>query len=431
MASDEGFKLSLNTFNRKVACKMVKPIIIFLLCILCVKGSETCAQPGCTDPLATNFNATATTNDGSCLYPASSIAPVTSYLLSSNVIETSGLIRWNGNFWTMNDNTDINLYALDTADGSMVTYEALSGTVNTDWEEISQDSNYIYIGDFGNNVNGNRTDLKILRIEKNSIQVHSPVIDTISFSYSDQTNFSPTGNNNTDFDCEAMVVTTDSVYLFTKQWVSQKTSLYVLPKLPGNYIAELKTTFDVQGLITGAVLLENKNLIGLCGYTTLLQPFMYALYDYSGTDFFNGNKRRISLSLPFYQIEGITTSDGLTWHMTNENFSITSTPQKLHVFDLSSYFSNYFDDLLQFSPGQIAALHSRIFPNPADGKLTVQSSAAHAAEVKIYSLDGIVQYTTQILPSRNALDISNLQPGSYILSILQDGKFWRQMFTKM
>jgi hypothetical protein len=60
---------------------------------------------------------------------------------------------------------------------------------NTDWEEISQDSSYIYVGDFGNNYQGNRTDLHILRIEKKSFLLNQPIIDTISFSYSNQTDF--------------------------------------------------------------------------------------------------------------------------------------------------------------------------------------------------------------------------------------------------
>ena len=77
----------------------------------------------------------------------------------------------------------------------------ITGVENYDWEEISSDSLFIYVGDFGNNVNGNRTDLHILRIEKNSLLINSPVIDTISFTYSDQTDFTPTGSNNTDFDC--------------------------------------------------------------------------------------------------------------------------------------------------------------------------------------------------------------------------------------
>jgi hypothetical protein len=351
----------------------LKPTILIILLLLII-NRNSCAQPGCTDPLATNYDAGATVNDGSCIYPVSSISPLTSFPLDASLSETSGLIKWNGNLWTHNDNSDINLYSLDTASGSVIQSYPLSGTFNQDWEEISQDSNYLYVGDFGNNVNGNRTDLHILRIEKNSLLALSPVIDTISFSYSDQTDFTPTGNNNTDFDCESFVVTTDSIYLFTKQWVSNKTSLYALPKIPGTYVAQLKTTFDVQGMITGAVLLQHERIIALCGYTNFLQPFTWLLYDFTGSDFFGGNKRQISVSLSFHQVEGITTSDGLTFYMTNENFSIASTPQKLHIFDFSSYLSNYLNNLSQNITAFPKSETFLFYPNPSSDILYIKHS---------------------------------------------------------
>ncbi len=299
---------------------------------------------GCTDPLATNFNSSATVNNGSCTYNAAAIAPSSSFNLAGNVIETSGLIRWDNRVWTHNDNTDINIYALDTANGSISGTYPLSGTSNTDWEEISQDAAYVYMGDFGNNANGNRTDLKIYRIAKSSILSGTPAAETINFSYSNQSSFTPAGPNHTDFDCEAMTVTSDSIYLFTKQWISNKTSVYSLPKTPGTYVAKLKTTYDVQGLITGAVMLQPENLVALCGYSNSLQPFVYLLYDYNGSDFFGGNKRKITISLPYHQVEGIATTNGLKFYISNEYFSyppFITIPQKLHILDLSSFLSTY------------------------------------------------------------------------------------------
>jgi len=80
--------------------------------------NKTVAQiHGCTDPLATNYNPSATINDGSCIYDAASVTPFSSYILNSNLSETSGLIRWNNQIWTHNDNEDINIYALDTING--------------------------------------------------------------------------------------------------------------------------------------------------------------------------------------------------------------------------------------------------------------------------------------------------------------------------
>ena len=263
--------------------------------------------------------------------------------LSDSLRETSGLIAFDNLLWTHNDDHDKTIYGINPL-GLIQKKISLEKAINKDWEEISQDSTYLYIGDFGNNYTGNRTDLQILRIEKKSFLLENPVIDTISFSYSNQTDFTKKTENTTDFDCEAFIVSQDSIYLFTKQWKQSKTSVYVLPKKPGNYIAQLKQTIDVQGLITGATFLPQKKLIVLCGYSKTVQPFLYLLYDYKNNDFLSGNKRKIKIPLPFHQIESISTQDGLHYFLTNEALikkPLLNSPQKLHQFDLSPFLTNY------------------------------------------------------------------------------------------
>ncbi|MCC7223735.1 MAG: hypothetical protein IT273_08405, partial [Chitinophagales bacterium] len=153
---------------------------------------------GCTDPLANNYNATATHNNGTCTYNATSLSASQSSSISSTLDETSGLVWWNEKLWTHNDNTDLHLYGLDTVGNINTTY-TLANTANYDWEEIAQDADYLYVGDIGNNGNGNRTDLHILRIAKNSLSLPIQDIDTIYFSYADQSDFSPAGANNTNY----------------------------------------------------------------------------------------------------------------------------------------------------------------------------------------------------------------------------------------
>src|SRR5690606_24654166 len=121
----------------------------------------------------------------------------------------------------------------------------------------AQDSSYVYIGDFGNNHHGSRTDLHILKIAKDSLTAGNPVPEFIGFTYSDQI-LGESDSDKTDFDCEAMIISGDSIYLFTKQWSSKRTSLYALPKTPGRHVAQFKTTHDVDGLITGATYMEDK-----------------------------------------------------------------------------------------------------------------------------------------------------------------------------
>lgn len=314
---------------------MKKIILFFLLYVTATYGQIS----GCTDALAKNFDPNATTNDGSCIYSFSKIKPESSQQLSDSLLETSGLIAFNNLLWTHNDDHDKTIYGLDS-NGKVQKKIKLEKVKNTDWEEISQDSSYIYIGDFGNNYQGNRKDLHILRIEKNSFLLNQPVIDTISFSYSNQTDFSIQKENTTNFDCEAFVVSRDSIYLFTKQWSQNKTTVYSLPKIPGNHIAKLKETLDVKGLITGVTTFDSGKGIVLCGYSKKLHPFLYLLYDYKNDTFSIGNQRKIKLSLPFHQIEGIATFDGKRFYLTNESLvrkPIINNPQQIHLVDLSSY----------------------------------------------------------------------------------------------
>jgi hypothetical protein len=313
---------------------MKKVILFFLLCITSTYGQIS----GCTDTLAENFNPNATINNGSCLYAFAKIKPESTLKISDSLIETSGLIAFDNLLWTHNDDHDTTIYGLDSI-GKIKKKIKLENVVNTEWEEISQDSIYIYIGDFGNNSQGNRTDLHILRIEKKSFLLNKPVIDTISFSYSDQIDFSAQKPNSTDFDCEAFVVSQDSIYLFTKQWSQNKTSVYVLPKNPGNYIAQYKEILNVDGLITGATMTP-KNEIVLCGYTKNFQTFLYLVYDLKNFDFTTANQRRINFSLTYHQIEGITTLNGKQFFISNESFMkkpIINNPQQIHTLDLSTY----------------------------------------------------------------------------------------------
>lgn len=303
-----------------------------------------CQITGCTDPLSKSYDSNATLNDGSCLYEKIKLKPEYSKKLNDSVKETSGIISFENLLWTHNDDFDKTIYGLDSL-GKIKKKIILKSATNHDWEEISQDSSYVYIGDFGNNYAGNRTDLKILKIEKKSFLKGNPIIETIFFNYSDQTDFSPKKPNTTDFDCEAFIVTKDSIYLFTKQWKSSKTSIYTLPNKSGNHKAQLKGTFDTKGLVTGATYLEPKKLIALCGYSTKGRTFIYLLFDFKSHDFLSGNKRRVSLKLSFHQIEGITTDDGLHYYLTNEALirkPFLNVQQQVHYFDLSSILSPYF-----------------------------------------------------------------------------------------
>ena len=393
--------------------------LLLILSLIAVSNYMVAQISGCTDPLATNYNSGATQNDGSCYYNPLSVSPLESWNLPETVLETSGLIIWDERIWTHNDDTDIQVYAFDMV--NKVDYQAytITGAENKDWEEISQDENYVYIGDFGNNQNGNRTDLKILRVEKNSLLENSPVIDTINFTYSLQTDFSPTGSNNTDYDCESFIVSSDSIYLFTKEWVSEKSRQFSLPKEPGTYIARFRSDHDVEGLITGATYLESKKLIVLSGYTTFLMPYLYLLYDFEEDDFFSGNKRRVSINLNFHQVEGIASEDGQIFYVSNEKFSqsLVTTNQKLHKIDLTDYLSDYINSIsgnhIQKTADNIA-----IYPNPVTNSVSIKVDASLTGyEYRIMDITGRIYLQGQLTGENLHLNLEQLEEGSYLFVI--------------
>lgn len=404
-----------------LTCRAMKPsnnILVFMLLFVYTIQAQV---SGCTDPLSKNYNPLATVNDGSCKYNSVTISPVTSVNLPAEVKETSGLIKWREHLYTHNDNGDTNLYELDSL-GSITKVLPIKGNINKDWEEIAQDEKYFYIGDFGNNVKGNRTNLTIIKINKDSLFTGNSKIEHINFSYSDQTDFTPRKNNNTtDFDCEAFIVSNDSIYLFTKQWVSKKTSIYTLPKAAGTYIAKLKTTYNVDGLITAATYLQHKKLIVLSGYSGLLQPFFYLLYDFANDDFFSGNKRKITMSMSFNQTEGVATTNGTDIFVTNEYFSqrpFVNTPQKLHRFNLSPYLSNYLENfdlsIMQRNMGGLI----QVYPEPLRNKVRIETAPnLIGADYNFIDNKGNKVLRGKINNKTNKVDMSQLPKGIYTLKV--------------
>ncbi|WP_051285383.1 T9SS type A sorting domain-containing protein [Aequorivita capsosiphonis] len=395
-------------FNNTFFSKVTFTIVFLLFGIGNIQ-----AQMGCTDSQANNYDPTATQNDGSCTYDPVNVSTTNTYPLDAILSETSGLIYWDDNLWTQNDNSDTNLYALNPSDGAILNSISLDPEINKDWEEISQDEDYVYVGDFGNNVNGNRTDLRILRVSKSSIVAGTPQIDIINFAYEDQIDFTPTGANNTDYDCEAFIIADEAIFLFTKQWVSNETRIYKLPKTPGTYQAALQDTYAINGLVTGAVYKKNEQLIALSGYSNFLQPFVFLLYDYTEEDFFGANKRKLEINLPFHQVEGITTDDGLNYFITNEKYTATGTTQQLHTLNLTEYLEEYLNVIAFEESDQF-----KIFPNPATSIIEIRSNMSSfpitytivdsaAKKVKEGTLNG----------QNSSIDISELSVGNYIFQL--------------
>jgi len=343
-----------------------------LLAILILFSIELSAQVyGCTDHNANNYNPIATNNDGSCTYNLTIYNPPVKYLLPDEIDETSGLAYLNGKLWTINDSGGLNaLYAFDTTTGEIVQRITIVNATNVDWESLADDDDFIYIGDFGNN-SGSRDDLTIYRVLKSDIPMEgngTVESEKITFVFSDYKG-SVENRKSHNFDCEAFIATDDSLYLFSKNHENQKTKLYKLPKVPGDYVAEMLTTFNSAGLITGADINTESNQITLVGYVNNeWTPFTWLLFDFEDNNFFSGNKRRIDLlNIIATQTEAIAYTNGKTEVMTSEGRLFSQTA---YDFNSGIWTTN--------PPSEIMEVESGIFdfklsPNPVSkSKLNVE-----------------------------------------------------------
>lgn len=307
------------------------------------------AQYGCTDPQATNYNATATINNGTCTYNSTNLTLTQRANLSTPLLdESSGVEFCNNRLWTHNDGGNTNqIFRVDSVSNLVLQVVTITNATNVDWEDITSSDDFLFVGDIGNNY-GNRTDLKIYKINKNNLTDTTTAItaEIINFSYGDQTSFISAVNNN-DYDCEAMLFYNDSLHLFSKDWVDKQSRHYVLPATAGTYVTQPRETLNAGYLITGAGI-QDGGVIALCGYDNagLAPIYMYMLYDYRDGLFFNGNKRKFNLASAINngQVEGIDFKNAAYGFISNERFqkSIFNIPPTLKSFDLAPYLPTAF-----------------------------------------------------------------------------------------
>lgn len=314
---------------------------------------------GCKDPAANNYNPAATVNDGSCTYNTTLYTPpVKVDPMNALLTETSGL-QWAGNFlWSFNDGGNAAaIYRIDTASNAVLQTVNLGGAANVDWEDIAFDGSYFYVGDFGNNATGIRTDLKIYKfpfsaiasdyLANPTVTVPSAQIEVINFSYSNQTDFSTATSNNTRFDCEAMIVDGGKIHLFTKNWIDVNTTHYVINgTTAGTYPAMPLETLNTGYLVTAADKAPGKNLVAFLGYQAsgFANHFMHVLSDYSGGLYFNGNKRRIDLPnvATMGQAEGLCFRTATYGYISNERFNnVITVEAKLRSFNTAAFTPAY------------------------------------------------------------------------------------------
>lgn len=200
--------------------------------------------------------------------------------ISKKVQETSGIVylEEEKQIITFNDSGGKpELYVLDSKSGKLNRTVKVKNAQNQDWESITKDNNYLYIGDTGNN-DGNRTNLVIYKVTLNQFLEKDEVIaEKIFFSYEDQTSFE-NNRHQTNFDCEAITICDRKLYLFTKNWGDYKTNVYTIPTEKGTFKAQKTHSFDINGMLTSIDYNPDNKLFVGTAYQRDYNPFLVLIH---------------------------------------------------------------------------------------------------------------------------------------------------------
>ncbi len=329
--------------------------------------------------------------------------------LDPSLSESSGILYLNQKIITHNDSQGAAaLYEVDSLTGQISRTVVIANASNNDWEDLAYDNNFIYIGDFGNN-SGNRTDLKIYRISLTdywNTPNDTVFADTIRFSYAAQTNFS-SQQNSTNWDCEAMTIIGDSIYLFSKNWINQKTYVYTFPKDIGNYSLAVRDSLPIQGLITSADFNIFSNRLALVGYTPT-GPFIVEMDWNANVPISQISRNRYTVTVPnSIQVEAIVSISENQYYLTAENFGGSESSLLRLVGKNGSLMidERIIEEVV-------------IFPNPTEEKFTIQiPKALNNINIEIYGLNGQL-ISTKSFENETEIEIdAPISSGIYLVKI--------------
>ena len=344
-----------------------------------------------------------------CVTSCQTLSVRTVCALPSVVKESSGLVTESANrFWTHNDSGgEPALYQIDSS-GNLLKTINIQNATNVDWEEIQlDDTGNLYIGDFGNN-GQNRTNLLIYKVLnfKNKTQELSLTAERIEFSYEGQTAFPP-ADSLKHFDAEAMLVSSDSIYIFTKDFDSQpysgKTWVYRVPNAAGKHVAKLvdvvptDNSWKYKGAITGATKSADGKVV-LLGYTKL-----YLFTEYTGRAFWRGKLKALDFNiLETAQREAIAfaANDNCRVYLTSE--LAQGIGGNLSTINICSYLT----------PNKEIAIAEPIvsvYPTPSVSDLffEIKSSFQDYFKLKVFNPSGHEVFEKSISTGENKILLEN------------------------
>lgn len=230
--------------------------------------------------------------------------------LAEQLTETSGLYCDAGLAYTINDSGNSpTLFTMNET--GEVTQRQDVAKKNTDWESVTADQDFFYIGDFGNNA-GKRPVLSLIKVNRADLGE----VQRLDFTYE---NYDIAKNEYYahDFDAEAMVARDEHLVVFSKSWLTHKLKIYTVDKSKTNQLLSPQAEVSgIPGVITGADWDEYHQRYILVGYTSnalgMFKPFLALLseqFALTATYKLEG----------FGQVEGLcVTGDNAIW-LTQES----------------------------------------------------------------------------------------------------------------
>ncbi|MGC6422045.1 MAG: hypothetical protein ACON47_04930 [Flavobacteriaceae bacterium] len=246
--------------------------------------------------------------------------------LDRKMNETSGLEYFNGHFITHNDSGgEPELYEFDEK-GVLLATHPVTDAKNKDWEDITKDQEFVYIGDHGNNF-ASREGLKIYKTKWNGSAFES--VGKIRFRYGEQKNFNKRGMN--AFDAEALTVAGDQLLLFSKNRKTKNTEVYHISKEPGDYVLYPKVSVPVNSLVTGADFHPEKKVLALVGYGFDGTQFLYRIQNFDPNALnFEGIEMMV-IPHKDAQIEGVKVIDANHFWVTSEEEKFYGKPELIRI----------------------------------------------------------------------------------------------------
>ena len=249
---------------------------------------------------------------------------VSKIVLPKIINETSGLEFYNNNFITHNDSGgEPSLYVFNEM-GEVIETIGLNKNPdfeieNNDWEDITNDNEYLFVADTGNNF-GNRDNLNIIRVSKGTDFM---VDGIIKISYSDQESFFPRPKHK--YDAEAIIVIEDKIALFSKDRENLNTDLYLVDKNQnGSQILTSEVSYNVNTLITGGDYDEDLNLLALVSYNAKGDQYLLLFKNFKLNNLKNNIFKKFIIPLEQAQIEAVKIIDEKTFWVTSEDEGVGS-----------------------------------------------------------------------------------------------------------